>query len=247
MVEGDAVFLQYRLLAGDIMAGGQAEEVRAGLADAAIAVTESLSPSLLASFEFAYRQGVPFVQALYDEGGFARVDEAWRQLPVSSEQILHPQRYLAGDAPLTVALAPVSSGQGQELQLVNEDVFGEFLLRQHLAQQPLMAEQIDLVATGWGGGQYAVYQVEGQDIPLVIFRLAWDTTDDASEFAEVYAAYLALRYGAEESSLANDGRCWQADGVACLFQIGDDSLVVRAPGLALALAAANPQLNMSQP
>ncbi|MGD8586729.1 MAG: hypothetical protein PVJ75_15380 [Chloroflexota bacterium] len=247
LVEGDADFLQYRLLADDIMPPGQVEEVRAGLAGAAIDVTASLPPTLQATFEFAYADGVPFIQALYDEGGFAQVDDAWRQLPVSSEQILHPQRYLALDAPTAVSLAPSAASLGQEWQLVGQDAFGEFLLRQHLAQQPLTAGQIDLAATGWGGGRYAVYQAEGNDIPVVVIRLAWDSADDAGEFADVYAGYLALRFGAEESNLNGDGRCWQADGVGCLFQIGTDSLVVRAPGLALALAAAGPQLGMSQP
>lgn len=247
MVEGDAVYLQYRLLADDIMVGAQAEEVRDGLAAAATDVTASLPMPLQATFEFAYNQGVPFIQALYERDGFTQVDDAWRQLPISSEQILHPQRYLALDAPAQVSLAPLDASLGQEWRLVGEDVFGEFLLRQHLSQQPLAAGQVDLAASGWGGGQYAVYQAEGEEIPVVVIRLTWDGADDASEFANVYADYLALRFGEEESSVDGDGRCWQADGVSCLFRAGSDSLVVRAPGLALALAAAGPQLTMSQP
>jgi hypothetical protein len=247
LIEGDAAFLQYRLLVDDIMAAEQAEEVKAALADAATDVTASLPRPLQATFQFAYAQGVPFVQALYDEGGFALVDDAWRQLPISSEQILHPRRYLDQDKPAPVSLAPITASLGQEWQLVSQDVFGEFLLRQHLAQQPLAVGQIDLAATGWGGGRYAVYRAEGEERPVVVIRLAWDSADDASEFADLYAEYLALRFGDDESSLDGGGRCWQADSVGCLFQVGTDSLVVRAPGLALALAAAGPQLNMSQP
>lgn len=245
LVEGDAAFLQYRLLADESLLAGQTDDIRAGLAAAASEDYASLPGPLQATFEFAYRQGVPFIQSLFDQGGFAQVDGAWRQLPVSSEQILHPQRYPL-DLPIAVSLAPMAATLGQEWRLVDEDVFGEFLLRQHLSGQPLTAGQIDLAATGWGGGRYAVYQ-SSDDIPLLVIRLAWDSAEDAGEFADVYADYLAMRYGGEAISLDDDGRCWLADGAGCLFSAGGDSLVIRAPSLELAQVAADAQLSMSQP
>lgn len=245
LVEGDSVFLQHRMLVDEALSAEQADEVRAGLAAAASDATAALPIALQDMFEFAYSQGVPFVQTLYDQGGFALVDGAWRQLPVSSEQILHPERYLDLDMPVPVTLAPLDDSLGQGWRLVEEDTFGEFLLRQHLGRQPLTVGQIDLASNGWGGGRYAVYQGQDVDIPLVIIRLAWDSPEDANQFSEVYSDYLARRFGDDESSLEG-GRCWQADGVGCLFQVGTDSLVVRAPTLELAQVAAEPQLNMSQ-
>jgi hypothetical protein len=246
LVEGDAAFLQYRLLADEIMSEEEADDVRAGLADAATDALAALPTSLQESFAFAYDQGVPFVQALYDQGGYALVDGAWRELPVSSEQILHPERYLTGEMPLPVSLASLGDSLGPSWRLVDEDTFGEFLLRQHLGRQPLTSGQIDLAATGWGGGRYAVFQSTDDEIPIVLLRLVWDSEEDADEFTEVYSDYLARRFGGEETAL-DGGRCWQADGVGCLFQIGTDSVVVRAPTLELAQTAAGPQLNMNQP
>ncbi|MGH9280317.1 MAG: hypothetical protein ACRD12_19735, partial [Acidimicrobiales bacterium] len=52
-----------------------------------------------ALFGFPYVAGPAFVESLLDAGGTARLDDAFRRPPRSTEQILHPDRYLAGDAP----------------------------------------------------------------------------------------------------------------------------------------------------
>jgi len=250
LVEGDAVFLQYLALAGETMPVDEAAEVRAGLSDSATDVTAALPTTLQELYAFGYAPGVPFIKALYDQGGFDAVDGAWRVQPVSSEQIIHPERYLTLDNPRPVALAPLTDLQGQGWRLVGSDTFGEFLLRQHLGRQPLTSGQIDLAATGWGGGRFAVYQSEDGASSLVVFRLSWDSVEDANQFAEVYADYLSRRYGGEEVAVDGGGRCWSADGPAggagCFFQPGEESLVIRAPNLDLARAAAEVQLNMSQ-
>jgi hypothetical protein len=242
LAEGDAAFLQHHMLVNGLMADEQVAEVRSALAAAPADATLALPAPLQETFDFAYAQGVPFIQALYNEGGFDTVDGAWRDQPVSSEQIIHPERYLAQEAPLPVSLNPLNDLLGPEWRLVTEDSFGEFLLRQHLGRQPLTVAAIDRAATGWGGGRYAVYQGQNNDIPLVVIRLVWDRAEDGDEFVALYAEYLSLRYAGEETSTDGGGRCWQDEGGAgCLFQAGQDSLVVRAPSLELASAVAQTQ------
>ena len=43
---------------------------------------------------FPYIYGTEFVQYLYDRGNWARVDKAYADLPESTEQIIHPEKYL---------------------------------------------------------------------------------------------------------------------------------------------------------
>jgi hypothetical protein len=247
LVEGDAVFLQHLMLQNETMTAAEKAEVNARLNELATETTAALPIPLQETFNFAYEVGVPFVQFLHDLDGYNTVDGAWSELPASSEQLIHPERYLARDMPRAVLLAPLSGILGEGWRLAGEDAFGEFYLRQHLGRQPLPTASIDLAATGWGGGRYAVYHNPDDEVPVVVIRLAWDRAEDQMEFNELYAEYLGLRYSGEEQAVASEGRCWMSDGVGCLYQAGDDTLIIRAPSLGLAEAAAGAQLNMSQP
>ncbi|UCG24608.1 MAG: hypothetical protein JSW55_00990, partial [Chloroflexota bacterium] len=237
----------YLALQGEMFSAEEVAAINAGLSESAVGVTAALPITLQETYEFAYRAGVPFVKFLYDLDGFETVDSAWTELPVSSEHIIHPERYLARDMPAPVALNPLEAVLGEGWRLVDQDVFGEFLLRQHLGQQPLTAEAIDQAATGWGGGRYAVYNNPAEEVPVLVIRLAWDNAVHEREFSALYADYLEQRFGGAEQATVGDGRCWQADGAGCLFPAGGDSLIVRAPNLELATAVAEVQLNMSQP
>ena len=60
---------------------------------------------LVRELNFPYIQGQRFVEALIAEGGYARVDEAYADPPRSSEQILHPDKYLGAvrDEPIDLS------------------------------------------------------------------------------------------------------------------------------------------------
>jgi hypothetical protein len=51
---------------------------------------------------FVYLHGAGFVSQLYLAGGFNAVNQAYtKRLPISSEQIMHPIKYLKNDVLLT--------------------------------------------------------------------------------------------------------------------------------------------------
>ena len=52
---------------------------------------------------FPYQQGLEFVMTLLDKGGYAAVDAAFKNPPVSTEQILHPDQY-PNDVPAQVGI-----------------------------------------------------------------------------------------------------------------------------------------------
>jgi hypothetical protein len=241
------VFLQHQLLQNGAMPAEDAAAVFAALDEMAADVIAPLPVPLQETFTFAYQAGAPFIQFLHEMGGYDLVDGAWSELPASTEQIIHPERYLAQDLPAQVLLAPLDSVLGEGWQLVAEDTFGEFLLRQYLEQQPLAAAAIDQAATGWGGGRYAVYQDENGPLPAVVIRLAWDSTQDENEFYELYASYTNTRHAGAEAQLTGEGLCWETEDVSCLFRDGGETLIIRAPTLELAQTAAGAQLNISQP
>jgi hypothetical protein len=97
LVEGDAVLAQEQFaltatppdqqlgLAGSV-------ELEAALAQAQL---EDFPYVLRAELTFPYTEGTMFVCSLYTQGGWRAVDNAYRELPTTTAQILFPERYAA--------------------------------------------------------------------------------------------------------------------------------------------------------
>jgi hypothetical protein len=65
--------------------------------------------ALRESLLFPYQDGEKWVNALYKRGGWSEVSQAFTTLPQSTEQILHPEKYFAHEAPMKVSLPDVTS------------------------------------------------------------------------------------------------------------------------------------------
>jgi hypothetical protein len=230
LAEGDATLVQTLYLLGGYFDQEQLFEILTTAFEIDTAVLDSAPPVIAHELEFPYITGLAFVQALYDEGGFAAVDEAWEQLPQSTEHILHPDRYLANDAPQLVTVAPLTDTLGAGWQLAKEDILGEFYLREYLSQQ-LDSNQVNEAATGWGGDRYAVYWNESNQQSVLVLQITWDTAADAKEFLSFYPKYPDGLFGVSGSDRPDAGTCWQGADVICLYALGDQSLVIRAPDM----------------
>jgi hypothetical protein len=61
------------------------------------------------SLIFPYMQGMEWATQLYRQGGWTMVSNAFTRLPLSSEQILHPEKYFNYERPIKVVLPDVTS------------------------------------------------------------------------------------------------------------------------------------------
>ncbi len=61
------------------------------------------------SLIFPYLQGMEWTTQLYKRGGWTLVSNAFTKLPLSSEQILHPEKYFSYERPTKVVLPDVTS------------------------------------------------------------------------------------------------------------------------------------------
>lgn len=235
LVEGEANWLQYLALANGPFSDSEKVQIDSALAAAASDIFDTLPPFLGQDFTFAYRFGLPFVQAIYGDGDPAALDEVWDRRPESSEQILHPEKYTAQDTPHEISLLPLGDIVGEEWQLIDDGTLGEWRLQQHLNLQ-LDATEAEEAAAGWGGDRYLLYWHATDDVPLLVLRLSWDSSNDAAQFNEIYLTYLANRSGGHDGfEQDNDGRCWLGSDVVCHYVLaGDQSLVVKAPNLNIA-------------
>ncbi|NKQ35479.1 MAG: hypothetical protein HF973_07670 [Chloroflexi bacterium] len=232
LAEGEAtqVETQY-ILSGNINFG---ELLLTALAGLNSPVFNSAPPVIANSLMFPYTAGQEFVQALTDQGGYGAIDEAWANPPQSTEQILHPDRYLAGDEPQLVTLPPLTDTLGAGWTLMDEDVFGEFMLREYLQQQ-LSKQQVDTAVTGWGGDKYATYYNETDDALVTVLRITWDTAQDSTEFAALYPNYPVRLFNVA-GEIGNGRECWQGDDVICLVQNGLETVIIRTPDMGTATA-----------
>ncbi len=179
-------------------------------------------PFLKRQLLFAYGEGLRFVMALYNRAGTAALNRAYVRPPRSTEQILHPEKYLnESDEPVVVAVPPPLP-EWQGARAVTDDTYGELGVLA-LLEQDLGFEQARIAAEGWGGDRYGLYAVAGE-APGIGF--AWDTVWDdehhAREFADRISRLLAGRFG--ESA---DGSWSGERGRASLMRADSRSVGIR--------------------
>jgi hypothetical protein len=146
-------------------------------------------PIISESMIFPYLRGMVFIAKLTNEGGWKAVDEAYRNPPVSTEQILHPEKFKEKlDLPMIIDLGDLKVGE--PWKEIGRNVLGELQISVMLGRQGGKA------AAGWDGDRYAVFEGPGQKLGLV-WLSTWDSADDAREFAKTYTRYQTKRIGKE--------------------------------------------------
>lgn len=168
---------------------------------------------------YPYTTGLSFVQSVELRDGWAGVDDLYRRMPESTEQILHPDKYAARETPIPVALPPDLADQlGSGWSVPLEDTFGELQIEDWLRESGVAPATSATAASGWGGDRLAVAKGPAGAWGVVI-DTAWDTSLDASEFAD--AATTAV------SRLANPTRISSPAGshVTVLVASSDQALL----------------------
>jgi len=180
LIEGDATAAQIEFLIDspslliDYMRESEARGDSTEALDSAPAI---LTETLL----FPYDQGQVFVTALREEGGWDKVDAAFASLPASTEQILHPQKYLQGEEPVDVGLPDVAAALGTGWTAFDTNTMGEFQTSVILNEGDVSSGDAEDAAEGWGGDRYTVVGTEDQTV--ILWESVWDSDDDAQEFA----------------------------------------------------------------
>lgn len=142
---------------------------------------------------FPYTEGLGFAQALFERGGFAAVDQAFRDPPQSTEQIIHPEKYITRDAPRPVQLPPLASALGGSWRTLRTDVLGELDIR-ILIEQHSSGVDADIAGTGWGGDRYSILEDDDGRL-IVVLSSIWDTEADAAEFYNAFVPTVPHRFG----------------------------------------------------
>ena len=131
---------------------------------------------------FAPQGGTNFIAALRKTGQWEAMKLVYKNPPVSTEQIIHPEKYLGGDEPVVVTLPDIASALGAGWVERHNGVMGESFLRAYLAQ--LSKTDFGEAAAGWGGDRFSFLEGPSGERALVI-RFVWDTVEDARQFFDL--------------------------------------------------------------
>lgn len=176
----------------------------------------SQAPTLIQeTLLFPYLSGAEFMRTFKEKfPGKA----PFGNMPVSSEQVLHEDRFFtARDDPTTITLPPLKAGKA-----VYENNFGEFETRLFLFQHLKDRDAAYRGAAGWDGDRYVLF-----DLPRgegLAWASVWDTSVDAAEFFDLLDTSIIKRFGNVKPTQASQSqRSYTAGGRTLSVSITDVS------------------------
>lgn len=235
LVEGDATLAQTDYIRRFI---GLADLLKFDFGEIERLMTEleGFPEALQQELSFPYEAGADFASALFDEEGWVAINNAFGTPPTSTEQILHPEKYLAGEAPHEVDLPDLTPELGEGWQLQASNTLGEFLLANHLDTH-LSRPEAENAAAGWGGDRWALYS-EGASGRLLLLVIEWDAPEELDEFFIAYLEWLDAGSEGAWEHLGEHAALWEGPQVAVYVsrQEGAASLILSTDAAALGRA-----------
>lgn len=197
-IEGDASLAMY-FWAFTNLSPDEIAELFQDLTPADQELLERMPPILRRQLGFPYNEGFTFSNAIFALQGWEGINETLTDPPESTEQILHPDKYLADEQPIEVDLGDVSAALGDGWQVAYEQTMGELNTQIWLANGeepppaipglPAEPEPWQVAAAGWGGDRLQMYEHD-TDRWAIVWQTEWDTADDAAEFADLAVELL---------------------------------------------------------
>ncbi len=206
LIEGEAtltmIAAQMNDWTGDMIKELQADDLDRGLKFMGPLITmgsgkslKNAPPILAETMIFPYIRGLVFCTDLINRNNWSAIDEAYKNPPLSTEQILHPEKYRGPklDLPTKVDLGTLPAGTGWTE--IGQNVVGEM-------QLGVMLKRITggaAAAAGWDGDRYAVFEGAQGKLGLVWFS-TWDSEKDATEYLNAYVRFQTKKLGSDVSS-----------------------------------------------
>jgi hypothetical protein len=196
LYEGDATLLMLFWAQNGNMTPEEIQDyIAAGTDPESLALLERMPQILVQGLLFPYEAGATWVLPVQTAEGWAGVDALYENPPTTTEQILHPEKYEAGEGALPVEIpADAASRMGDGWTVALEDTWGEFQTRVWLTESGIPTEEATAAAAGWGGDRLVV--MNGPDEAwAVALETTWDSEAEAVEFRDAAEAAVATLDG----------------------------------------------------
>ncbi|MEB2359853.1 MAG: hypothetical protein HUU41_03520 [Bryobacteraceae bacterium] len=139
---------------------------------------------------FPYTAGMRFQNAVLEKFGFEGFRRVFKNPPVTTQQILHPQKYF--DAILPTRPRPPELPKAASYRSLTEGSVGELdheiLLRQYIG------EDAARLAERWRGGSFELFEHRKTKEVVLAYAVEWNETSDARRYFELYRRILAAKW-----------------------------------------------------
>ncbi|MCA1592432.1 MAG: hypothetical protein LC754_07235 [Acidobacteria bacterium] len=228
LVEGDATVLMFQYVTRSPMR--QVELLKSLLksGNTSMEQIDNAPRVLRETLLFPYTQGSAWVMQVYKRGGWEQVSLAYRDLPKSTEQIMHPEKYFAHEAPLNTSnWKNISNALGKGWKVADNDVNGEWSYYLILDEYLNSKEESQKAAAGWNGDRYVLYTGPNTGDALITQKTFWDTETDAREFYDAYTKRTTKRYGTEASEAESGSmRQWKTREGSVMIELDGKSVLI---------------------
>lgn len=235
-VEGDATYQQFLYL--ESFDPSKAAAAALELLSFDTSVLDSVPTWMQSDLAFPYDYGLVFTGFIVEREGLAGVDRAYQDPPISSEQILDPNKYVRNEQPepldpLTVEL--------DGWRLADEKTLGEWGTRL-LLMETLSPGALVQVAAGWGNDTYRLF-TRDTDTAFVWSYLS-ESVEDAEELTDALIAHARDQMGASGAIESGGGLLFGGGAPTVFIDRIDDQIYFIAATDAGAVSDARTQLGI---
>jgi hypothetical protein len=140
---------------------------------------------------FPYTKGMLFQHALFERDGQRGFAEVFTQPPVSTQQILHPEKYFSNVTPTQPPLPDPRLGKGYK-ELVGGSL-GE-LDHMVMLEQYSGKEAAAELAPHWRGCAFQLVENRKANRVVLLYAVEWDTEDAAARYFAAYRRQLQAKW-----------------------------------------------------
>lgn len=214
LAEGDATVTMF------LWALQFAPEVMAEIQETPIPDTGDAPQWMIDTLSFPYLAGATFIFQLWTTADPAAVDAVWAEPPVSTEQVIHYDKYVAGEAPIEIGQLDLAAALGDGWSGVESNTIGEAQVSIILRYLGASEQEAAAASSGWGGDRLTAAR-NGDDVALA-WRTAWDRPADATEFTEAWGEII------EAGAIPIPARVEQLSDTEVLVVHGSTEAIVEA-------------------
>ncbi len=189
-------------------------------------LTEALAnvPRVILEYSgFNYDECARFVQAVQEQRGWAAVDAMYTDPPTTTEQVMHPQKYLDHEVAVALPDTDLTKTLGEGWHRGEIGAYGEFDVYAYFVSSGVSPGDAARAADGWAGGRSALYRRgdagEAEQGALVHITLRWDTKADFDDFG--VALWYTLGWQGWDVSDGGDHWYWY-DGQDAGYALRDE-------------------------
>lgn len=206
VIDGDAALLMYDTFVKSVKSANP-EAVEVKYLDLRSFVIEKMLPDsirlkiengeptiFIEELLFSAVLGSKFLQYTVKTRGWKHVEKIYSDIPVSSEQIIHPEKYyILRDDPKEINFPDLAGVLGKSWTRLSQGTLGEFGF--YLIGKKFLDElSAKVISEGWGGDHFELYEEMETKKTLFLAITKWDNLQQADEFFSFYKKIIARKY-----------------------------------------------------